>query len=48
MAAHAFIVTEAGGSVYTTTAPGMPARDERVILTSNGLLEDPIRKALHL
>lgn len=46
MAAHAFIVTEAGGSAYNTTTPDMSAATPRVIITSNGLLEDQLKRAL--
>jgi len=46
MAAHAFIITEAGGSVYTNATPDAPADWPRLIITSNGLLEDQLKKAL--
>lgn len=46
MAAHAFIIQEAGGSVWTNATPDMPASQPRIIITSNSLLENDIRKAL--
>jgi histidinol-phosphatase len=46
MEAHAFIIIEAGGSAWTNTAPDMPAAAPRVIITSNGLLEEQIKQAL--
>jgi histidinol-phosphatase len=46
MAAHAFIVTEAGGSVYSPDAKTLAAKDPRPVITSNGLLETELRRAL--
>ncbi len=46
MAAHAFIIQEAGGSVYTTARPDMNAAEPRLIITSNGLLESQLKSAL--
>lgn len=46
MAAHAFIITEAGGSVWTNGTPDMPASAPRIVITSNGQLESQIKRAL--
>jgi histidinol-phosphatase len=46
MAAHAFIVQEAGGSAYSTGTAATPAAEPRPIITSNGLLEEQLKKAL--
>lgn len=48
MAALAFIITEAGGSVYTNAAPDTPAEWKRLLITSNGLLERELKQALKL
>jgi len=48
MAAHAFIIEEAGGKVYTSTTPDMPASTERYVITSNGLIHAELLKALKL
>jgi histidinol-phosphatase len=48
MAAHAFIVTEAGGVVYTNASADTPASAERSVLTSNGLLHEQLLQALKL
>lgn len=48
MAAHAFIIQEAGGSVWTNATPDMLAAAPRIIITSNGLLENDIRTALKI
>ena len=42
------IVTEAGGSFWTSATPDMLASTPRTALATNGLLEAPIRKALKL
>lgn len=46
MAAHAFIIEEAGGSVHTPDPRTLPAAAQRLIITSNGLLEDQLKHAL--
>lgn len=48
MAAHAFIVKEAGGAVYTDKTPDMPAGIGRYVITSNGLIHAELLKALKL
>jgi histidinol-phosphatase len=48
MAAHAFIVTEAGGMVYTDATADTPANAERFVVTSNGLVHADLLKALKL
>jgi histidinol-phosphatase len=42
------IITEAGGSFWTTATAETPAETERVTLATNGHLETPIRTALGL
>jgi histidinol-phosphatase len=46
MAAHAFIVTEAGGSVVSPDPGTIDAKTPRPIITSNGLLESELRRTL--
>ncbi len=46
MAAHAFIIQEAGGSVWTPNPQNLPAARQRPIITSNGLLEHQIKQVL--
>lgn len=46
MAAHAFIIQEAGGSVWTNATPDMPAAAPRVVITSNGQLESQLKQTL--
>jgi histidinol-phosphatase len=48
MAAHAFIVTEAGGSVVTPDPKTIEAKAPRPIITSNNLLEADLRRALKI
>jgi histidinol-phosphatase len=42
------VVTEAGGSFWSSAKPDTPAEAERVALATNGQLERPILAALHL
>lgn len=42
------IVTEASGSFWTSAGPDTPAEAERVVVATNGALQEPIRQALHL
>jgi histidinol-phosphatase len=46
MAAHIFIVQEAGGSTFTDANADTPASKERFVMTSNIRLHDKLRKAL--
>jgi histidinol-phosphatase len=48
MAAHAFIVQEAGGSVVSPDASSMDAEAPRPVITCNGLLEGELRHALKI
>jgi histidinol-phosphatase len=48
IAAPALIITEAGGSVWSNATAETPARDPRIVISSNGLLEGQLRSALHL
>ncbi len=46
MAAHAFIVEEAGGKVSTPDPAMMPASQKRFVVTSNEQLHEQLKKAL--
>jgi histidinol-phosphatase len=46
MAAHSLIVTEAGGSVWSSATAHTPANEGRMVISSNGLLQEPLLHAL--
>jgi histidinol-phosphatase len=45
-AAHSFIVSEAGGTVWSSATADTPADAPRMIISSNGLLTEPLRDVL--
>lgn len=48
IAAPGLIITEAGGSVWSTATPSLPASEPRTVVVSNGLLDGGLMKRLKL